>query len=71
MLRFSTCLTFALLAGVTIVSSWPSGAPEGACESLAPSHGNNVAKDKRDVPFTVTQSSNTYQPGEKVKGQSN
>lgn len=62
------CVLAAL--GISFTIAWPSGAPEGACESLTPSHGSNRAKHYSTSPFTITQSYSDYQPGDKLKGKS-
>lgn len=66
----SLIITLTLFTLYSVTFSWPSGAPEGACESLTPSHGSNRAKHYSTSPFTLTQSYSDFQPGEKVKGKS-
>ena len=61
-----TCLTLVSLL-VSSINSWPSGAPEKTCSTLRPVHGANVAKTLDSSPYTLTQSHQTYQPGEKVR----
>lgn len=53
---------------VSSAYSWPTGAPEEACESLTPQHGANRSKAPSQSPFTVTQSQNTFEPGDRIKG---
>lgn len=53
---------------VTSAYSWPTGAPEEACESLTPQHGANMSKAPSQSPFTVTQSQNNFEPGDRIKG---
>lgn len=61
-----TVLILASLASE--YNSWPTGAPEEACESLTPQHGSNRAKPPSQSPFTVTQSQNSFEPGDRIKG---
>jgi len=63
-------VTLAIAIGCAMamaVIAWPSGAPESVCDSLNPSHGNNRAKTS-NAPFALTQSSDVFQPGERVRG---
>ncbi|XP_053211662.1 putative ferric-chelate reductase 1 [Panonychus citri] len=64
---FTGSLIVTLLLTINSINSWPSGAPEKTCSSLRPVHGANVAKTLDTSPFTLTQSHQTYQPGEKVR----
>ncbi|KAI1305267.1 putative ferric-chelate reductase 1 -like protein [Halotydeus destructor] len=63
---YSKVAIFLLSASFASVQCWPSGAPEGACESMTPSHGNNRPKPPNGAPFVVSQSTGKYQPGDKV-----
>lgn len=62
-------LTIIILASTAIeLNSWPTGAPEEACETLTPQHGANRPKAPSQSPFTVTQSQNNFEPGDRIKG---
>ncbi|KAK3757435.1 hypothetical protein RRG08_038791 [Elysia crispata] len=52
----------------SLVSSYPTGAPIGACTNLNPdSHGPSTAKGPS--PYKITFSSSTYQPGQVIQVQ--
>ncbi|RUS78476.1 hypothetical protein EGW08_013764 [Elysia chlorotica] len=57
-------LVLASLASLaSLAAAYPNGAPVGACTTLNPdSHGPSTAKGPS--PYTITFSSNTYQPGQ-------
>ncbi|RWS12380.1 putative defense protein 3-like protein [Dinothrombium tinctorium] len=59
-----TFIVFALLA---TGYCWPSGAPESTCNTLLPSHGSNRPKPASSSPFTLTQSHDDFEPGERVR----
>lgn len=50
-------------------SSFPSGAPAEACESLSPERGHGVpSMPVQYAPFTVIAYGRQYRPGEKIPG---
>lgn len=59
-----------LLLVVGGIACWPSGAPEQACSSLTPRHGENAGKAGSSSPFTVTHSQSSFASGDRVKGES-
>ena len=59
---------FILVSSLGEFHSWPTGAPEEACETLTPQHGANRSKAPSQSPFTVTQSQNSFEPGDRIKG---
>lgn len=63
-------VAIVLLLLVTFASSWPSGAPDTACSTLTPRHGENVGKSGSSSPFSVTQSQSNFASGDRVKGES-
>ncbi|GFS17596.1 ferric-chelate reductase 1 [Elysia marginata] len=57
---------YAVVLMGSLVSSYPTGAPAGACTSLNPdSHGPSTAKGPS--PYEITFSPTTYQPGQNIK----
>ncbi|KAH9389111.1 hypothetical protein TYRP_008465 [Tyrophagus putrescentiae] len=60
-------LSLALLLLVDDTFSWPSGAPEKTCSTLLPRHGGTPAKEAQEGPYTLQQSTSSYQAGDQVK----
>lgn len=60
----------ALIVLVPCVDCWPSGAPDKACSTLTPRHGENESKPSSTSPFAVTQSQSNFEAGDRVKGES-
>ncbi|GFN73734.1 hypothetical protein PoB_000024000 [Plakobranchus ocellatus] len=65
--KLLTTLLVCFVFSGSLVSSYPTGAPTGACTSLNPdSHGPSTAKDPS--PYKLSFSSSTYKPGDVIKG---
>ena len=64
-------LTLTLLGVVTLTvpgaRAYRSGAPEWTCNTMTPSHPGGAVEAL--PPFSVTVSSDTYQPGSSLQGQ--
>ncbi|GFN73736.1 ferric-chelate reductase 1 [Plakobranchus ocellatus] len=64
--KLSTTFLVCFVFSGSLVSSYPTGAPTGACTSLNPdSHGPSTAKDPS--PYKLSFSSSTYKPGDVIK----
>jgi len=63
-----TAITAAVIVSfISVVWTWPSGAPESTCETLLPSHGSNRPKPANTSPFVLSQSHQDYEAGDRVK----
>ena len=62
-------ITYFVITFSSLTLTYPSGAPEGVCDSLSPRHGSNRAKHYSSSPYSLTQSYSDYQPGDKIKGE--
>jgi hypothetical protein len=58
---------FSLALLIALSSAFPDGAPGETCVRHKPNHGGK-AQPLANMPFQVTASSSTYQPGETVAG---
>lgn len=71
-IKIPTMIKIRILTIIALFSpayTWPTGAPEEACETLTPQHGANRSKAASQSPFTVSQSQNTFEPGDRIKGE--
>ena len=58
-----------LITLAAVVAAWPSGAPETACSTLTPRHGENAGQPATSSPFAVTQSQSNFASGDRIKGE--
>ncbi|XP_015793482.1 putative defense protein 3 [Tetranychus urticae] len=69
--RLNNCLYLFVIVFISIhlpgSLSWPSGAPENACNTLSPGHGANRPKSPSSSPFVIIQSHSDYKTGDSVQ----
>ncbi|XP_076305185.1 ferric-chelate reductase 1-like [Tachypleus tridentatus] len=62
---FTSCLVVFLSVHAYFPGNcWPNGAPVNVCDDMTPRHGQNRPQPSRYSPYQITQSANSYRPGD-------